>query len=70
MQIKYSLPIVIISVSTFSAQALMNIKNAAIIEPAMVTARHPYLLTRADEIGPEAQRGDLFIHLIEYGGFC
>lgn len=30
----------------------MNIQTEANIEPAMVTARQPYLFTKEDEIGP------------------
>lgn len=30
----------------------MNIQMAAKMEPAMVTARQPYLFTKEDEIGP------------------
>lgn len=40
------------SVVTQLAYTLHNKQPAANIDPAIVTARHPYLLTNEDEIGP------------------
>lgn len=41
-----------ISVKTFGARTLTARQAEANIAPAMVTARHPYLLTKLLEIGP------------------
>ena len=40
------------SVNTFGAYTLIKKHDEAIMAPAIVTARQPYLLTKADEIGP------------------
>lgn len=46
-------PIVTMSSSTLFAQTLTRKQIAVKMAPAIVTIRHPYLLTNADEIGPE-----------------
>lgn len=46
------IPIVKNSVSTFGANVLSMRPNAAITDPAIVTARQPYLLVRPLAIGP------------------
>lgn len=40
------------SVNTFGAMTLTKRHDEAIMAPAIVTARQPYLLTKEDEIGP------------------
>lgn len=57
----FCLPIVIMSVRTFFAQTLIKRQAEANIEPAIVTARQPYLLTNEDEIGPDNNQNFLVI---------
>lgn len=44
------------SVKTFVAKTLSIKQIPAIIVPAIVTARHPYLLTKALENGPAKEQ--------------
>lgn len=44
-----------ISVRTFCAKTLIKRQPDARIAPEIVTARHPYLFTNSDEIGPSGQ---------------
>lgn len=50
-----------ISVNTFCAYTLTRRQAAATIDPAIVTARQPYLFTNEDEIGPIAQSNQLLL---------